>query len=69
MNSADEIIRMVIEAQVTEIESLKAEVERLRIDAERYRWMQANVKRIPPAWEVIGWDAAIDAAMQEAPRE
>ena len=34
-------------------------------DAERYRWMKAEVKRIPPGWNLIGWDAAIDAAMKE----
>jgi len=42
-----------------------AEVERLRVDAERYRWMKQEVKRIPPGWELIGWDAAIDAALKE----
>ncbi len=31
-------------------------------DAERYRWMKSEVKRIPPGWATIGWDAAIDAA-------
>lgn len=41
------------------------EIERLRADAERYRWMKLVVKRIPPAWELMGWDAAIDAAMAE----
>jgi hypothetical protein len=35
----------------------------MRRDAERYRWMKANVKRIPPAWALIGWDTAIDAQM------
>ena len=40
-------------------------VEHLRRDAERYRWMKQNVKRIPPAWDLVGWDAAIDATMQE----
>lgn len=34
-------------------------------DAERYRWMKENVKRIPPGWARIGWDAAIDAARKE----
>lgn len=38
------------------------ERDALRADAERYRWMKENVKRIPPGWEVVGWDAAIDAA-------
>ena len=42
--------------------------ENERRDAERYRWMKQNVKRIPPAWDLVGWDAAIDAAMQEVPR-
>ena len=37
----------------------------LRRDAERYRWMKREVKRIPPSWGLVGWDAAIDAAMQE----
>ena len=32
-------------------------------DATRYRWMKSEVKRIPPGWEMIGWDAAIDLAM------
>lgn len=45
-----------------------AEIERLRADAERYRWMKLVVKRIPPAWELMGWDAAIDAAMKEGKR-
>lgn len=31
-------------------------------DAERYRWMKKNVKRIPLGWQLIGWDAAIDAS-------
>jgi hypothetical protein len=44
------------------------EIEALRRDAERYRWMKREVKRIPPAWDLVGWDAAIDAAMQEVPR-
>jgi hypothetical protein len=35
-------------------------------DAERYRWMKREVKRIPPGWELVGWDAAIDAAMRGA---
>lgn len=38
------------------------DVEKERRDAERYRWMKANVKRIPLGWELVGWDAAIDAA-------
>ena len=44
------------------------DIEALRRDAERYRWMKQKVKRIPPAWDLVGWDAAIDAAMQEVPR-
>jgi len=40
-----------------------AEADNLRADAERYRWMKREVKRIPPAWGLCGWDAAIDAAM------
>ena len=36
-------------------------------DAARYRWMKQNVKRIPPGWELIGWDAAIDRAMAVPP--
>ncbi|CAB4146441.1 hypothetical protein UFOVP501_22 [uncultured Caudovirales phage] len=35
--------------------------ESLWVDAERYRWMKREVKRIPPGWGIIGWDAAIDA--------
>jgi hypothetical protein len=49
-----------------ELAAAKAEVEKLRADAERYRWMKQEVKRIPPGWELIGWDAAIDAALKEA---
>ena len=41
------------------------DIEALRRDAERYRWMKREVKRIPPAWDLVGWDAAIDATMQE----
>ena len=41
------------------------DIEALRRDAERYRWMKQKVKRIPPAWDLVGWDAAIDATMQE----
>ena len=44
------------------------DAEALRLDAERYRWMKREVKRIPPSWGLVGWDAAIDAAMQEVPR-
>ena len=44
---------------------LTAEVAALRADAERYRWMKAEVKRIPPGWALIGWDAAVDAARKE----
>lgn len=47
----------------------KAGVERSRanrLDAARYRWMKQWVVQIPPGWERIGWDAAIDAAMKEA---
>jgi hypothetical protein len=40
------------------------DAEALRRDAERYRWMKQEVKRIPPSWDLIGWDAAIDAAMK-----
>ena len=47
------------------VEQLTAERDALRQDAERYRWMKAEVKRIPPGWEMVGWDAAIDAAMKE----
>jgi hypothetical protein len=45
------------------IRRLEAECEALRKDAERYRWMKREVKRIPPGWELIGWDEAINAAM------
>ena len=41
------------------------DIDALRRDAERYRWMKQKVKRIPPAWDLVGWDDAIDAAMQE----
>ncbi len=37
-----------------------------RKDAERYRWMKREVKRIPPGWDLIGWDAAIDAARTQS---
>jgi hypothetical protein len=40
----------------------EAERDALRADAERYRWMKREVKRIPPGWQLAGWDAAIDAA-------
>lgn len=53
------------EAFLTGVAHLKAENEALRRDAERYRWMKQEVKRIPPSWGLIGWDAAIDAAMKE----
>jgi hypothetical protein len=53
-----------LEEQHAEIDRLKAENEALRRDAERYRWMKQEVKRIPPSWDLIGWDAAIDAAMK-----
>ncbi len=39
-------------------------IESLAKDAARYQWMKREVKRIPPGWGLIGWDAAIDAAMQ-----
>ena len=45
------------------------DIEALRRDAERYRWMKQAVNRIPPGWGLVGWDAAIDAAMQEVPRQ
>ena len=48
-----------------DVEKLEAEVAALRADAERYRWMKAEVKRIPPGWALIGWDAAVDAARKE----
>ena len=41
------------------------DVEALRRDAERYRWMKREVKPIPPSWGLVGWDAAIDAAMED----
>lgn len=41
------------------------DIKALRRDAERYRWMKQEVKRIPPSWGLIGWDAAIDAAMEK----
>jgi predicted RNase H-like nuclease (RuvC/YqgF family) len=50
----------MLDAKLAELE---AECEALRKDAERYRWMKREVKRIPPGWELIGWDEAIDAAM------
>ena len=37
----------------------------LRRDAERYRWMKQAVNRIPPGWGLVGWDAAIDSAMED----
>lgn len=51
------------------LDEAKAGVERSRanrLDAARYRWMKQWVVQIPPGWERIGWDAAIDAAMEEA---
>jgi hypothetical protein len=38
--------------------------DRFVADAERYRWMKREVKRIPPGWFLIGWDYAIDSAME-----
>ena len=58
--SADAMLR-----QHAEIERLKAENEVLRLNDARYRWMKRAVNRIPPGWGLVGWDAAIDAAMQE----
>ena len=49
----------------TALDAPSEDIEALRRDAERYRWMKQKVKRIPPAWDLVGWDAAIDAAMQE----
>ena len=49
----------------TALDAPSEDIEALRRDAERYRWMKREVKRIPPAWDLVGWDAAIDAAMQE----
>ena len=43
---------------------MRDERDALKADAERYRWMKKEVKRIPPGWEMVGWDAAIDAAIQ-----
>ena len=63
----DSIKNMVIDS-ATELAVLREDIEALRRDAERYRWMKREVKRIPPAWDLVGWDAAIDAAMQEVPR-
>jgi len=50
--------------RVADIDALLRDVEALWRDAERYRWMKREVKRIPPAWDLVGWDAAIDAAME-----
>ena len=36
------------------------------IDAERYRYLKANVKRIPIGWFAVGFDTAIDAAMKDS---
>ena len=44
------------------------DIEALRRDADRYKWMKQEVKRIPPGWDLVGWDAAIDAAMKEDKR-
>jgi hypothetical protein len=49
----------------THLAAPSEDIETLRRDAERHRWMKQKVKRIPPAWDLVGWDAAIDAAMQE----
>lgn len=45
-------------------ENWRMAAKRAEPDAERYRWMKREVKRIPPGWELVGWDAAIDAAMR-----
>lgn len=42
---------------------LERELTAAQKDAERYRWMKANVTRIPIGWFQVGWDTAIDAAI------
>lgn len=59
-----EVLRDCGWQRVADIDALLRDVEALWRDAERYRWMKREVKRIPPAWDLVGWDAAIDAAME-----
>ncbi len=49
-----------------ELVKLREELAQCKSDAMRYRWMKQTVKRIPPGWGLVGWDAAIDRAMQES---
>ena len=60
-----EVLRDCGWQRVADIDALLRDVEALWRDAERYRWMKQKVKRIPPSWDLVGWDAAIDAAMQK----
>ena len=64
-NSFEDDAATELRRQHAEIERLKADNEALRLNDARYRWMKRAVKRIPPSWGLVGWDAAIDAAMQE----
>ena len=59
-----EVLRDCGWQRVADIDALLRDVEALWRDAERYRWMKQKVKRIPPSWDLVGWDAAIDAAME-----
>ena len=59
-----EVLRDCGWQRVANIDALLRDVEALWRDAERYRWMKREVKRIPPSWDLVGWDAAIDAAME-----
>lgn len=42
---------------------LERELSAALKDAQRYRWMKANVTRIPMRWFQVGWDVVIDAAI------
>ena len=59
-----EVLRDCGWQRVADIDALLRDVEAFWRDAERYRWMKQKVKRIPPSWDLVGWDAAIDAAME-----
>ena len=57
-------LEIMLEANIVADNNMSQAIADLTTDAENYRWMKANVKRIPPGWFLIGWDAAI--AMERA---
>lgn len=62
----EKFAELIVYDFLSELTNDDAEIDQLRADAERYRWMKREVKRIPPGWALVGWDAAIDAAMKQA---